>query len=113
MIVATLITAQSLRPTRPLGLTMSAAFIGTSFVSLHGYKSDAGGLLAASSGLYAVMAMRRKFGLRDRFGPRGILRGVTVGLCAIDVVSGLLVYVGRERGPAVVEKVEEVVEGKT
>jgi hypothetical protein len=78
---------------------MCGAFVGTSFFSLHGYKSDAGGMLAASSGLYAVMAMRRKFKIRDRFGPRGILRGVTVGLCAVNVVSGLLVYMGREKSP--------------
>jgi hypothetical protein len=53
-------------------------------------------MLAASSGLYAVLAMRRKFRVRDRFGPKGILRGVTVGLCLVDFVCGMLVFAGKE-----------------
>jgi hypothetical protein len=99
MLVATLIAPQHLRPAQPLGLALCGCFIGTSFLSLHGYKSDAGGMLAASSGLYALLAMRRRFSVRDRFGPRGVLRGVTVGLCAVNFVSGILVYAGKEKNP--------------
>jgi hypothetical protein len=32
----------------------------SSFISLHEYKKDGGGLLAAQSGLYLLLAMRRK-----------------------------------------------------
>jgi hypothetical protein len=106
MLVATLIAPQHLRPAQPLGLVLSGAFIGTSFVSLHGYKTDAGGMLAASSGLYALMAMRRRFRIRDRFGPRGILRGVTLGMCTVNFVCGMLVYAGKEKSPRLGEKEE-------
>jgi hypothetical protein len=96
MLIATLIAPQHLSPVQPLGLALCAGFIGTSFISLHGYKTDAGGMLAASSGLYTVLAMRRRFRIRDRFGPRGILRGVTLGLCMVDFVCGVLVFAGKE-----------------
>jgi hypothetical protein len=32
----------------------------SSFISLHEYKKDGGGLLAAQSGLYMLLALRRK-----------------------------------------------------
>ena len=104
MLVATIIAPQHLRPVQPLGLALCGCFIGTSFVSLHGYKTDAGGMLAASSGLYALLAMRRRFRIRDRFGPRGILRGVTIGLCAVNFVSGMLVYAGKDKSPELEEE---------
>jgi hypothetical protein len=66
-------------------------------VSLNGYKKDGAGLVGAQSGLYMLLAARRRHKIRDKFSPRGLLRGVTLGLCAFNVVSCGLAYAFGDR----------------
>ena len=39
-----------------------------------------------------VLARRRKQGFTSKFGVRGVVRGATVALCLMNVVSGGLVF---------------------
>lgn len=39
-----------------------------------------------------VLARRRKQGFGSKWGARGLVRGATMGLCLVNVVSGGLVY---------------------
>lgn len=64
----------------------------TTYFNLRGYKIDAAGLSAAWSGLYLVMARRRKQKLSSMWSPRGIVRGMTMGLCAVNIVGGGVAY---------------------
>jgi len=60
MLLATLATPQHLRPVRFPGILFTPALVLDSYASLRGYKKDAAGLLAAQSGLYLLLAGRRK-----------------------------------------------------
>ena len=44
-----------------------------------------------------MLAARRKGGFRSKFGARGLVRGATMALCAVNVVSGGLVYAFKGR----------------
>jgi hypothetical protein len=91
-----------------MGLLFTNVFLATSFLSLHGYKRDSGGILAAASGTYALMAMRQKLVGRDRWGPRGWLRGITVGMCLVNVAAGGLAYaLGKDTIAEEVETTED------
>ncbi len=46
----------------------------------------------AWSGLYLILASRRKQKLMQKWGARGIIRGATMGLCAVQIAAGGLVY---------------------
>lgn len=61
-------------------------------MNLNGYQIDAAGTSAAWSGLYLVVARRRKHPLMQKWGARGIIRGATMGLCVANFLSGGLVY---------------------
>lgn len=65
----------------------------TSYLNLSGYESDAAGISAAWSGLYALLAMRRSQALKNKLSPRGFVRGASLGLCAANVIGGGLAYV--------------------
>jgi hypothetical protein len=89
----------------------------SSYLNLSGYKKDSAGITAAWSGLYALLAMRRKHvsteptrdgpwlggiltcvqRLKQKFGARGIVRGASLGLCAVNVAAGGLAYVFGKR----------------
>lgn len=60
MILATFIAPQHLRPFSPIGLVVPTLLVGSSFFSLHGYKKDAAGMVAAQSALYILLAQRRR-----------------------------------------------------
>jgi len=73
----------------------------TSYLNLQGYIRDAAGVSAAWSGIYFLLAMRRRAGgLRNKFGTRGFVRGATMGLAALNVVGGGAAYMlgDKERG---------------
>ena len=73
-------------------------FLFTSWMNINGFAIDAAGISAAWSGLYMLLALRRKQGIKSKFGARGIVRGATLGLCAAQVVGGGLAYTfGRRR----------------
>ncbi|KAK7511231.1 uncharacterized protein IWZ02DRAFT_463403 [Phyllosticta citriasiana] len=96
-ITAALIFAQHARPFQTLPMLFPPLLLLSSYVNVGGFKKDAAGMSAAWSGVYAVLAMRRKQKMYAKFGARGILRGVTVGLCAINVGGGGLAYVFGKR----------------
>lgn len=58
-LLATLIFAQHARPFQPLPMMFPPVLLFTSYLNLSGYESDAAGISAAWSGLYALLAMRR------------------------------------------------------
>ncbi|KAK7608094.1 hypothetical protein JOL62DRAFT_582286 [Phyllosticta paracitricarpa] len=96
-ITAALIFAQHARPFQTLPMLFPPLLLLSSYINVGGFKKDAAGMSAAWSGVYAVLAMRRKQKMYAKFGARGILRGVTVGLCAVNVVGGGLAYVFGKR----------------
>lgn len=64
----------------------------TSYANLQGYKKDTAGISAAWSGLYLLLAGRRRQPLMKKFGARGIIRGGTMALCLVNMVGGGLAY---------------------
>lgn len=66
----------------------------TSYLNLQGFKTDAAGLSAAWSGLYLLLASRRKQKtFSSKFGVRGVVRGATLALCAVNLAAGGAAYV--------------------
>ena len=92
MVTATLIAAQAVRPVRYLALLFPPALLFSSYINLQGHQKDAAGTSAAWSGLYLLLARRRGYPLTQRFGARGLIRGATMGLCAVNLVAGSMVY---------------------
>lgn len=64
----------------------------STYLNLQGYKVDSAGTTAAFSGLYLVLAGRRRNPFMSKFGARGIIRAATMGLCLANVVGGGLAY---------------------
>ncbi|ORY08896.1 hypothetical protein BCR34DRAFT_569138 [Clohesyomyces aquaticus] len=92
-LLATLITAQHARPFQPLPMMFPPVLLFTSYLNLSGYETDAAGITAAWSGLYALLALRRKTGLSKKLSVRGVVRGASLGLCAVNVAGCGLAYV--------------------
>ncbi|KAF1967566.1 hypothetical protein BU23DRAFT_559218 [Bimuria novae-zelandiae CBS 107.79] len=91
-LLATLITAQHARPFQALPMLFPPVLLFSSYLNLSGYQKDAAGITAAWSGLYALLAMRRKHQIRQKFGARGIVRGASLGLCVVNVAGCGLAY---------------------
>jgi len=92
-LLATLIFPQHARPFQTLPMLFPPVLLFTSYLNLQGYKTDAAGLSAAWSGLYLILAARRKPArLINKFGTRGILRGATMALAGVNMVSGGMAY---------------------
>ncbi|KAI9754260.1 MAG: hypothetical protein M4579_004791 [Chaenotheca gracillima] len=91
-ILATLIAAQHLQPPQLVPLLFPPVLMFTSYLNLNSFTIDAAGLNAAWSGLYLLMARRRKQSFTSKWGPRGIIRGATLGLCIANVLGGGLTY---------------------
>ncbi|KAK0514471.1 hypothetical protein JMJ35_003088 [Cladonia borealis] len=96
-LLATLITAQHLRPPQFLPLLFPPILLFSTYLNLYSYKTDAAGISAAWSGLYLLLARRRKQKFGSKFGVRGVVRGATMGVCGVNLVSGGLVYVMGKR----------------
>jgi hypothetical protein len=83
----------------------------STYLNLRGYVIDSAGLTAAWSGLYLLLARRRKnqgtFGVRlgQKFGARGITRGVAMGLAGVNVVAGGITYAFGQRKSEDAERV--------
>ncbi|KAH0496185.1 hypothetical protein TgHK011_003562 [Trichoderma gracile] len=78
-------------PSPPLAL-FTPPLLFSSYLNLSGYPTASAGLTAAWSGLYALLALRRRQSLRAKFSIRGIVRGTAVGLGAANCVAGGWVY---------------------
>ncbi|MCJ1324435.1 hypothetical protein MMC10_001097 [Thelotrema lepadinum] len=89
---ATLIAAQHLQPFQFLPIVFAPLMLFSTYMNLNGYKIDAAGANAAWSGLYVVLAQRRKRPFVQKWGARGLVRGGTMGLCAVNVAAGGFVY---------------------
>ncbi|KAL5115042.1 hypothetical protein ACEQ8H_007083 [Pleosporales sp. CAS-2024a] len=91
-LLATLITAQHARPFQPLPMLFPPVLLFSSYLNLSHYQTDAAGLTAAWSGLYALLAMRRTQALRNKFTVRGLVRGASLALCTVNVIGCGLAY---------------------
>ncbi|KAI4270289.1 MAG: hypothetical protein L6R38_007178 [Xanthoria sp. 2 TBL-2021] len=92
-ILATLITSLHARPLQPLPLSFPPVLLASTFLNLYSYTTDSAGITAAWSGLYLLLARRRKpEHMMQKFGTRGIVRGTTMGVCGINVLAGGWVY---------------------
>ncbi|KAK2741806.1 hypothetical protein FQN55_008180 [Onygenales sp. PD_40] len=96
-LLATLIAAQHMRPFQPLPMLFPPALLFTTYLNLLEYKVDAAGVSAAWSGLYLLLAAKRKQKFVQKWGARGIVRGGAMGLGFANMVSGGLVYMLGER----------------
>ncbi|EMD68380.1 hypothetical protein GGP41_003406 [Bipolaris sorokiniana] len=91
-LLATLITAQHARPFQIFPMMFPPVLLFSSYLNLSNYKTDSAGITAAWSGLYALLAMRRSQGIRNKFTVRGVVRGASLALCAVNVVGCGLAY---------------------
>ncbi|MCJ1368137.1 hypothetical protein MMC16_007278 [Acarospora aff. strigata] len=86
-ILATLITAQHMRPPQLLPLLFPPVLLFSTYLNLSTYKVDSAGINAAWSALYLILARRRKQPFAKRWGTRGIIRGATMGLCVANLLG--------------------------
>ncbi|RMZ66064.1 Altered inheritance of mitochondria 19 [Pyrenophora seminiperda CCB06] len=91
-LLATLITAQHARPFQVFPMMFPPVLLFSSYLNLSNYKTDSAGITAAWSGLYALLAMRRRQGIKNKLTVRGVVRGASLALCAVNVVGGGLAY---------------------
>jgi len=92
MLLATLITAQHMRPFQAVPMLFAPVLLFNTYLNLQNFKIDSAGLTAAWSGLYLVLAGRRRQDFMKKWGTRGIVRGATMGICLANVVGGGLAY---------------------
>ncbi|PSS27161.1 hypothetical protein M430DRAFT_111635 [Amorphotheca resinae ATCC 22711] len=104
--LATLITALHARPWRTLPMLFPPVLLFSSYLNLSSYEVDSAGLTAAWSGLYMLLAGRRKAAggrlgtrLGSKFGARGLTRGSAMILSAVNVLGcGTTYALGRLNG---------------
>ncbi|KAL2024158.1 hypothetical protein VTK56DRAFT_9938 [Thermocarpiscus australiensis] len=98
MTLASLITALHLRPFQALPMLFTPLLAFSSYLTLAGFKIDGAGMTAAWSGVYVLLAARRRpASLRSRFSLRGVVRGSAMGLGAANTVAGLYTYATGDR----------------
>lgn len=91
--MATLVTALHARPMQAVPLFLfTPTLLFSSYLNLSGFTTASAGLSAAWSGLYVLLALRRRQGLRSKFSVRGIVRGSAIGLGAANAAAGGWVY---------------------
>lgn len=92
-LLATLILALHGRPMQALPLfTFTPALLFSSYLNLSGYPTGSAGMTAAWSGLYALLALRRRQPMRAKFSIRGVVRGTAIGLGTANCIAGGWVY---------------------
>ncbi|KAK7735245.1 hypothetical protein SLS53_007635 [Cytospora paraplurivora] len=106
--MATLITALHYRPFQALPmLVFTPMLIVSSYLNVAGFKIDSAGLTAAWSGLYVLLAARRRgIPLRQRFTARGATRVAAQGLGLVNAVAGGYVYATGDREEEKLERKE-------
>jgi phage-related minor tail protein len=96
--LASLITALHARPFQLFPMTFAPILAFSSYLNLGGFVVDSAGLTAAWSGLYMLLALRRRqASLKSRFTARGAVRGAAIGLGAANLVSGGYVWATGDR----------------
>lgn len=91
-LLAAFIAAQHARPFQFLPLLFPPILLFSTYLNIHDYKIEAAGIGAAWSGVYLLLAGRGRQSMGQKWGVRGIVRGVTMGLSLTNLVSGGLVY---------------------
>lgn len=111
MLLATLVTALHARPFQPLPMLFPPVLLFSTYLNISDFKVDSAGLTAAWSGLYLLLARRRKVAganftarMGSKFGARGLTRGAAMGLAGVNVVGCGITYAfgRREKGEKVV-----------
>lgn len=99
MLLATLIAALHARPFRPFPMIFPPVLLLSTYLNISNFKVDSAGITAAWSGLYLLLARRRKvaglnFGSKigNTFGARGLTRGAAMVLAGANVVGGGVTY---------------------
>lgn len=98
--LATLVAALHSRPFQPLPMLLfTPVLLLSGYLNIGGFKVDSAGLTAAWSGLYALLAARRRpaASLRRRFTARGAVRLTAMGLASVNTVAGAVVYATGDR----------------
>ncbi|PWY86171.1 hypothetical protein BO70DRAFT_360989 [Aspergillus heteromorphus CBS 117.55] len=91
-LLASLITGLHGRPFQALPMLFPPILLFTSYANLQGFKTETAGISAAWSGLYLLLANRRKQVFKNKWGPGGIVRGAAMGLSFVNLVCGGLAY---------------------
>jgi hypothetical protein len=92
VLLATLITAQHLRPFRLVPMLFPPVLLFSSYLNLSGFKKDSAGMTGAWSAAYLLLALRRRQAIRAKLKLGGVVRGATMGLCAVNAVGGGYAY---------------------
>ena len=96
--LATLVTALHFRPFQALPILFTPLLLFGSYLNVAGFKIDSAGMTAAWSGLYVLLAARRRpASLRSRFSARGAVRATAMGLGTANCVAGGWVYANGDR----------------
>ncbi|KAK0634580.1 hypothetical protein B0T17DRAFT_586349 [Bombardia bombarda] len=105
--MATLITALHWRPFQALPMLFTPLLMFSSYVNLAGFKMDSAGMTAAWSGMYVLLAARRRpASLRNKFTLRGAVRATAMGLGVANTVAGGYTYATGDRKVEEEERVE-------
>ncbi len=79
----------------------------SSYLNVAGFTIDSAGMTAAWSGLYVLLAARRRpLSLRKKFSARGAVRGFAMGLGTMNCVAGGYVYAVGDRKAEEAERKE-------
>lgn len=92
-----LIAALHGKPLQILPMVFAPALLFSSYVSLAGFPTDSAGMTCAWSGLYALLALRRKQKLSSKFSPRGIVRASAISLGVANSIAGGYAYATGDR----------------
>lgn len=103
-LLATLIAAQHARPPQFIPLLFPPVLLFSAYLNLNDYVTDSAGITAAWSGLYLLMARRRKQPFVSKWSARGVVRGATMGTCLANLLAGGMVYAFGGRRPEGVER---------
>jgi len=98
-ILATLITSLHLRPFQALPMLFPPVLLFSTYLNLNSFVIDSAGITAAWSGLYILLARRRRTSgkgiagrFTNRFGARGLVSGATIGVAGVNLVAGGITY---------------------
>ena len=96
--LATLITAVHFRPFQVFPMLFTPVLLFSTYMNLAGYAIDSAGVTAAWSGLYMLLALRRRQpSVFQKFTARGAVRGAAVGLGAMNCAGGTIAYMNGNR----------------
>jgi len=108
MVLATLVTAMHARPFQALPMIFPPVLVLSSYMNVAGYVIDSAGLTAAWSGMYVLLALRRRQpSLRHKFTVKGLVRGTAMGLGTANCIAGGATYLAGNRQKEAEERREK------